>query len=837
MTILEKVVPVYLDRFKKEYEELEKKWIADGKPGFERQKWLRDNIPFAFSKDNIEKLSREDAIEIFSNFSTIGPHKTENDRLLAERIVDRDVVNKVKELLHGSSDFSNKYSDFLDKERGTKDVGEGITSEILCYFNPRKYGIISAPSTKALRILGLGNFSSPKTGKQVWNYAKEYFDELQTVLIEFKKDTDNKDADFIDLDYFLYFISQSKIWQIAGGRDGQSWSNGTWQRQGIAGYGTTGIEEKYKDKICSADKEALAKMYTDVVKDKSPGYDKRVAALLDYFINKVGIGDIFVANQGKTSVLGFGVVSSGPKYSENRFEGDPQVYREVLWVRDVQNLQLPIPYEITSQFDQAISLLNFKQFQKIFPTTEIPDPEKLPKKTGGNTIDTTDIQILELLKNKKQIILYGPPGTGKTYTSIIRAHEIIFGENNPNITYRTLQNKLKTQPKSEIDVFQLNWIKAIILSFNEIPTKKVQVNEIKNSQIITRFSLITNNHNIRSTIWDYLSKGSRLDSENVKIISKNGSEYFDKDTESNWYLTEKGKDYQKTLLEDLKDAPSTSSSQFSFVTFHQSFSYEDFVEGIRPEISEEENSPISYRIKPGIFKEICKKAELDPTNNYVLIIDEINRGNISKIFGELITLLEDNKRAGETEEITVRLPYSGEDFCVPNNVYIIGTMNSTDKSIALVDVALRRRFHFERLNVNYELIPNEDAKKFLIAINSIICALKNPDYEIGHFYFMNIKKNDDGNQELKKVFSNRILPLFEEYFFNDWEALATILGSASIRIDPRKKMVWDDDTGKFNIDSGDYDQIYGRCIKSSDIVFENTMNNLGIRPDNSLTQQ
>ncbi|MEI6842642.1 MAG: AAA family ATPase, partial [Methanomicrobiales archaeon] len=206
-------------------------------------------------------------------------------------------------------------------------------------------------------------------------------------------------------------------------------------------------------------------------------------------------------------------------------------------------------------------------------------------------------------------------------------------------------------------------------------------------------------------------------------------------------------------------------------------------------------------------------AELDPANNYVLIIDEINRGNISKIFGELITLLEDNKRAGETEEITVRLPYSGEDFCVPNNIYIIGTMNSTDKSIALVDVALRRRFHFERLNVNYELIANEDAKKFLKVINSIICALKNPDFEVGHFYFMNIKKIDDGNQELKKVFSNRILPLLEEYFFNDWEALATILGPASIRIEPRKKMVWDDDNGKFIKDSGDFDQIYGRCIE------------------------
>lgn len=444
---------------------------------------------------------------------------------------------------------------------------------------------------------------------------------------------------------------------------------------------------------------------------------------------------------------------------------------------------------------------------------------------------------MSLKYERKQIILYGPPGTGKTYSSVIRAHEIIFGKNDPNITYRSLQDKLKTQQKNEIDIYQLSWLRAIMLAFHEVQKDNVIVDDIKNSKIIQEYSSITNNHTVRNTIWYTLQAESRLDSETVKQKRKTGNEYFDKDSVSNWFLTEKGKEYQKSLVADLQEKPATSSSQFNFITFHQSFSYEDFVEGIRPEISDEENSQISYRIKPGIFKEICKKAELDPAHNYVLIIDEINRGNISKIFGELITLLEDNKRAGQREEITVRLPYSGEDFNVPDNVYIIGTMNSTDKSIALVDVALRRRFHFERLNVNYELIPNADAKQFLKAINSIICALKNPDFEIGHFYFMNIPENDDGNQELKKVFSNRILPLFEEYFFNDWEALATILGPASIQIEPRKKMVWDDDTGKFKKDSGDYDQIYGRCIEPSDIVFENTMKNLGIRQDNSLTQQ
>jgi 5-methylcytosine-specific restriction endonuclease McrBC GTP-binding regulatory subunit McrB len=426
----------------------------------------------------------------------------------------------------------------------------------------------------------------------------------------------------------------------------------------------------------------------------------------------------------------------------------------------------------------------------------------------------------------RQIILYGPPGTGKTYNSIIRAHEILFGYEDNSITYRSLQDKLRAVQKQEIDLSQLSWRKTILLAFDEIKKKKVQVGEIKDSKIIHDYSLMTNNHSIRSTIWNILLTDSKLDSETVKIQKKSGNEYFDKDLASNWYLTDKGNEYLNTLLDDLKENSTTSDSQFSFVTFHQSFSYEDFVEGIRPDIEDTESSQISYRIKDGIFKEICKKAAFDHQNNYVLIIDEINRGNISKIFGELITLLEDNKRTGEKEEITVKLPYSGQEFSVPKNVYIIGTMNSTDKSIALVDVALRRRFIFERLNVRYSKIDNEDAKTFLTKVNSIIRALKNPDYEIGHSYFMDIPKSDPGNVELKKIFASRILPLLEEYFFNDWEALATILGADSINIEKRQKVVWDEDSGTFGTKTGDYDQIYGRWIRDPDDVFDNTLENL-----------
>ena len=133
------------------------------------------------------------------------------------------------------------------------------------------------------------------------------------------------------------------------------------------------------------------------------------------------------------------------------------------------------------------------------------------------------------------------------------------------------------------------------------------------------------------------------------------------------------------------------------MTFHQSYGYEDFIEGLRPELKD---GQVNYSVRPGIFRKACEKAA-SSTENYVLIIDEINRANISKVFGELITLLEPDKREGKTNAITVKLPYSHKLFSVPANLYLIGTMNTADRSIALLDTALRRRFEFEELQPDY----------------------------------------------------------------------------------------------------------------------------------------
>lgn len=216
--------------------------------------------------------------------------------------------------------------------------------------------------------------------------------------------------------------------------------------------------------------------------------------------------------------------------------------------------------------------------------------------------------------------------------------------------------------------------------------------------------------------------------------------------------------------------------RIKFITFHQSYSYEEFIEGLKPKLNKDKK--VYYDIEDGVFKEFCKKASKDdPSNIYVLIIDEINRGNIPKIFGELITLIESDKRNGAVNAIPVTLPYSKETFCIPSNLYIIGTMNTADKSIALLDVALRRRFKF------YEIMPDSallygkvingiSLKDLLENINKKIEVFYDRDHQIGHSYFLKVNNVDD----LKVAWYYEIIPLLQEYFYDDWDKIKEIIG-------------------------------------------------------------
>jgi 5-methylcytosine-specific restriction endonuclease McrBC GTP-binding regulatory subunit McrB len=332
-----------------------------------------------------------------------------------------------------------------------------------------------------------------------------------------------------------------------------------------------------------------------------------------------------------------------------------------------------------------------------------------------------------------------------------------------------------------------------------------------------------------------------------------------------------------------------AENQILFTTFHQSMSYEDFIEGIKPETKEDN---VIYDVVPGLFLEICNTAEnnwedaregnskklsfedaflllreewveneeikfplkregndftiigftkksiqfkkasggtghtlsigtlkdyyykkkeirttgvgiyypsiLDKLNkyqpiiiskktvkNYVIIIDEINRGNVSQIFGELITLIEEDKRLGKDEALEVTLPYSKEKFGVPPNLYIVGTMNTADRSVEALDTALRRRFCFEEMQPKPNLIAKEGKLKesqgilddinlprVLETINNRIEILSNRDHKIGHAYFMNVSSLED----LKATFKKNIIPLLQEYFYNDYEKIGWVLG-------------------------------------------------------------
>jgi 5-methylcytosine-specific restriction protein B len=331
--------------------------------------------------------------------------------------------------------------------------------------------------------------------------------------------------------------------------------------------------------------------------------------------------------------------------------------------------------------------------------------------------------------------------------------------------------------------------------------------------------------------------------------------------------------------------------QIVFTTFHQSMSYEDFIEGIKPLKPEMDDKYVKYDVVPGIFKKLCRKSET-PINltfdiaykklladlekngevelntvkesfkilssidgddlsvksnsyisnitkeglayvsksqryagtwgqfykaifqylsdnygykaseskevkNHVLIIDEINRGNVSQIFGELITLIEEDKRLGKDEALEITLPYSKETFGVPSNLYIIGTMNTADRSVEAIDTALRRRFSFEEVPPKYDLKELQydfaGVKVFEIikTLNKRIEKLLDKDHQIGHSYFM-MKNGDDVGEMLLTSFYKNIIPLLQEYFFGDFGKIGLVLGQGFVQ-----KKEWNKDSDSF----------------------------------------
>jgi hypothetical protein len=383
------------------------------------------------------------------------------------------------------------------------------------------------------------------------------------------------------------------------------------------------------------------------------------------------------------------------------------------------------------------------------------------------------------------LILHGPPGTGKTYELLSQIMPFFVSHEHPD----HLGDKI-SEAFSEFSWWQI--IAAVLFEFRRPAT----VQEIVNHDFVRLRNTFRTRSQLLNTIWNQLQSHSIPYSSDGSAKSRIEPAIFDKTPNSKWHLVGNWESEIEDVLESLRLLESNSPTldsvkRYDFVTFHQSYSYEEFVEGLRPQIPEETNMSggLQYIVVPGVLKRLATRARKDPKNQYALFIDEINRGNISKIFGELITIIEMDKRLGSNNPVAVTLPYSQEKFTLPKNLHIIGTMNTIDRSIALLDMAIRRRFEFRELRPNLTAIGGTDGngniqstegppinlRRLLQVINDRIEFLIDRDHVIGHAYFCEIKTIS----QLEQVFNNKIIPLLTEYFYNDWEKLQMIFRDIS----------------------------------------------------------
>ncbi|EAH4990713.1 McrB family protein [Campylobacter jejuni] len=396
-------------------------------------------------------------------------------------------------------------------------------------------------------------------------------------------------------------------------------------------------------------------------------------------------------------------------------------------------------------------------------------------------------------------ILYGPPGTGKTYHTIDKALEIL-GEN--------LENR--DEKKAKFDEYVKNgqivfttfhqsygyeeFVEGIKPRIDSKENSKEVEYEIKDGIFKELCKKALDNYKVSLLTQEEFVKSEDLENkieifldelvDQQKFIEKIQSggfkleEYNEKyriitdDTNANLYLN---LEIFKTLLEN-KDKIINGRSIKQILNNKHRRQIDSYYFQLVKLFKEREQD---YKVD----NNPSEKPELKP---YIIIIDEINRGNVSKIFGELITLIEPSKRIGEKEELKVTLPYSGEKFGVPKNVYIIGTMNTADRSITSLDTALRRRFEFiemmpdvSKLSMDCEGI---NLQELLKAINTRIEYLLDREKTIGHAFFVSVENLED----LKKVFQNKIIPLLQEYFYNDYALINAVLNDNDMIFEDKK---------------------------------------------------
>jgi 5-methylcytosine-specific restriction protein B len=522
-------------------------------------------------------------------------------------------------------------------------------------------------------------------------------------------------------------------------------------------------------------------------------------------------GDIVVVNKGISKVLAVGeVVEPGYEWSEDR--GNYRHLVRVSWDTSFeQQIEPQKSWGVKTVADVPAAL--FKTIMSKASGGPTPGPRtpviKIP-------VDPLYPEIGDALERKGQLILYGPPGTGKTYTArrfavwwllreggndgaaealadperfareeralstvqmtrriwlmvadpktwswsrLFSEGRVEFGygrrqENYPLVQAGDLVVGYQSSPDSRIMA-----VARITKGFESrdgaepsielAPVTKVENGltfaELKKDEVLSVSQPMHNN--LRGTLF---------------ALSLEEAEYlFD-------LLSERDASFRVPEESPAGIGPITR------LTFHPSYSYEDFIEGFRPVDTGSGN--LVLRLEDGVFKRLCREAQANPKRKYILLIDEINRANLAKVFGETITLLEKDKRG-----MQVTLPQSKESFAVPPNVFILGTMNTADRSIKLLDAALRRRFAFIELMPDTELLRGASVgalmlDDFLEGLNRRIAKAEGREKQIGHSFLLEGASPVADAEEFARRFRQEILPLLQEYCYEDYGALAGYIG-------------------------------------------------------------
>ena len=578
-----------------------------------------------------------------------------------------------------------------------------------------------------------------------------------------------------------------KFWLYKAGENGDKWED--MYAKGLMGLGWKNLGDLSKYSNREEIEARLNILYprdtTNRVNDRKSNWE---------FCNEMEVGDIVIVGRGKTKFLGYGEVESDYFYDPSLDESFVS-FRKVNWIkkgewdwREKQNDDggwvMKALTNITQHGSSLDSLLNLIGFYD-------KENEKMNQANNNNALNQ---------------ILYGSPGTGKTYSTIDRALEIL-GVNTKDMS-REERKKIfedyKQKGQIEFVTFHQSYgYEEFVEGIKPIPNEQNDSvsYEVKDGIFKTFCNRARKNLEDSQKTKDALQKEAN--------VSNAISDFFNKliSDEVSLSKTQKGEFILREIRDEkvyIQTEDTDSSLKFSIKDFEKIvLSNQDFKTSreLAWEVFGEKNQSqirtymfqLYKEFRKGDFNQIQQEVvEEVKQKRYILIIDEINRGNISKIFGELITLIEPSKRIGAKEELRVALPYSAnsgngekELFGVPNNLYIIGTMNTADRSITSLDTALRRRFEFvEMMPKPSELSKikvSQDGKeinlsKMLEFINKRIEFLYDREKTIGHAFFL----QDEGQTslditELKSIFQNKIIPLLQEYFYNDYAQIQAVL--------------------------------------------------------------